>query len=195
MDCSIICILSMMVQMQPDVENLKCSYCMTVDALTTDCYNDPLRCWHSSPNDLLYCLTSIEFRADIALKSRRCVAQPTFPMDKNILQLAMRQRPVCDLKSAQGCNCTTCVAPPPTTPRPFKPQYPPPRLSPPPRNRPKTLAINLGRKGDSYLKKNNVPEKAHKLRALSSQSTSETTSTRSLNLWLVFGMVYMFGIL
>ncbi|CAD5222549.1 unnamed protein product [Bursaphelenchus xylophilus] len=168
--------------MQPHVENLKCSYCMNVDALSTDCYNDPLKCWHTQPEDLLYCLTSIEYRSNMALKSRRCVAQPTFPMDKHILQMAMQQRPVCDFQSAQACNCTNCVAPPPTTPRPFRPQYPPPRLSPPPRNRPKTLAINLGRKGDKYLmpKKHEPVEKAHKLRALSSQSSSSAVFQLSL---------------
>lgn len=49
-----------------------CSYCVSVDGLSSDCAKDAISCWHQTPKELLYCLSTIEFRKNVALKTRRC---------------------------------------------------------------------------------------------------------------------------
>ncbi|KAI6233788.1 hypothetical protein M3Y99_00869600 [Aphelenchoides fujianensis] len=116
--CELICVLSMVMKIPSPRPTIwyACSYCTSVDGLTDGCNKDPVDCWYTSSKDLLYCLTTFEFRSTVALRTRRCIEHATFPLDLKVLKQMSAHVDECSFRTAALCNCSTCITPTATRP-------------------------------------------------------------------------------
>lgn len=87
----------------------KCSYCMDVRGLTSECDADPISCMSSEPDALIYCLTVHESprQSDHIRRVVRCLSHAAFNITTEDLHDAMTLRE-CHFDTMKQCHCSTC---------------------------------------------------------------------------------------
>ncbi|KAI1731381.1 hypothetical protein Ddc_00191 [Ditylenchus destructor] len=108
-ECASLCLLAIAVGLKASYDTEKCSYCMDVRGLTSECDADPISCMSSEPDALIYCLTVHESprHSDHIRRVVRCLSHAAFNITTEDLHDAMALRE-CHFDTMKKCHCSTC---------------------------------------------------------------------------------------
>uniref|UniRef100_A0A0N4ZJR5 Uncharacterized protein n=1 Tax=Parastrongyloides trichosuri TaxID=131310 RepID=A0A0N4ZJR5_PARTI len=118
LECAIFCLISNAVIFQPKFDNKKCTYCVDVRPIVSECQNNPFECQDTNPEGIIYCLNVFEYSSKVQ-STVRCIS--IWDLDfKNITEiytnlstsidiLRQVQSTQCTQRLMKNCNCSSCI--------------------------------------------------------------------------------------